>query len=60
MRPLELRSLPVYLNRIWRMQNRIDSRFPGQVLVGSLERSRSHEIKALYILGANDGVFRLQ
>ncbi|ABN53249.1 MAG TPA: ATP-dependent helicase/deoxyribonuclease subunit B [Hungateiclostridium thermocellum] len=28
-----------------------------QVLVGSLERSRSHEIKALYILGANDGVF---
>ena len=28
-----------------------------QVLVGSAERSRSHEIKALYILGANDGVF---
>jgi len=28
-----------------------------QVLVGSIERSRSHEIKALYILGANDGVF---
>ena len=28
-----------------------------QVLVGSIECSRSHEIKALYILGANDGVF---
>ncbi|GAE90733.1 ATP-dependent nuclease [Acetivibrio straminisolvens JCM 21531] len=28
-----------------------------QVLVASLDRSRSHEIKALYILGANDGVF---
>ncbi|HZJ82551.1 MAG TPA: helicase-exonuclease AddAB subunit AddB, partial [Clostridia bacterium] len=28
-----------------------------QVLVGSVERSRSHEIKALYILGVNDGVF---
>ena len=28
-----------------------------QVLVGSAERSRSHEIKALYLLGVNDGVF---
>ncbi len=28
-----------------------------QVTVGSLERSRSHDIKALYILGANDGIF---
>lgn len=28
-----------------------------QVLIGSVERSKSHEIKALYILGANDGVF---
>ncbi|HHT63582.1 MAG: helicase-exonuclease AddAB subunit AddB [Bacillota bacterium] len=28
-----------------------------QVLVGSVERSKSHEIRALYILGANDGVF---
>ncbi|MDK2800200.1 MAG: ATP-dependent helicase/nuclease subunit [Clostridiales bacterium] len=28
-----------------------------QVLVGSVERSRSHEISALYILGVNDGVF---
>jgi len=28
-----------------------------QVLVGSIERSRSHEIKALYVLGANDGLF---
>ena len=28
-----------------------------QVLAGSVERSRSHEIKALYILGANDGKF---
>lgn len=28
-----------------------------QVLVGSAERSRSHEVKALYILGANDGIF---
>ncbi|HEX2946656.1 MAG TPA: helicase-exonuclease AddAB subunit AddB [Clostridia bacterium] len=27
-----------------------------QVLVGSIERARSHEIKALYILGANEGV----
>lgn len=27
-----------------------------QVLVGSIERSKSHEIKALFILGANDGV----
>lgn len=27
-----------------------------QVLVGSIERSRSHDIKALYILGANEGV----
>ena len=28
-----------------------------QVLVGSIERSKSHEIKALFILGVNDGVF---
>lgn len=28
-----------------------------QVLVGTLDRSRSHEIKALYLLGVNDGVF---
>ncbi|HHW23453.1 MAG TPA: helicase-exonuclease AddAB subunit AddB [Clostridiaceae bacterium] len=28
-----------------------------QVFVGSVERSRSHEIKALFILGANDGIF---
>jgi ATP-dependent helicase/nuclease subunit B len=28
-----------------------------QVLVGSVERSKSHEISALYILGVNDGVF---
>jgi len=28
-----------------------------QVLVGSVERSRSHEIKAMFILGTNDGVF---
>ncbi|RCX09890.1 DNA helicase/exodeoxyribonuclease V subunit B [Anaerobacterium chartisolvens] len=28
-----------------------------QVLVGSIERSKSHEIKALYILGVNDGIF---
>lgn len=28
-----------------------------QVLVGSVERSKSHEIKALYVLGVNDGVF---
>lgn len=28
-----------------------------QVLVGSVERSRSHELKALYVLGVNDGVF---
>mgnify|MGYP000852614717 CR=1 FL=1 len=28
-----------------------------QVLVGSVEHSRSHEIKALYILGTNDGIF---
>ncbi len=28
-----------------------------QVLVGSVERSRSHEVKAMYILGACDGVF---
>jgi len=28
-----------------------------QVLIGSIERSKNHEIKALYILGANDGVF---
>ena len=28
-----------------------------QVLVGSIDRSRSHEVKALYILGVNDGVF---
>jgi len=28
-----------------------------QVLVGSIDRSKSHEIKALYILGVNDGVF---
>ncbi len=27
-----------------------------QVLIGNLERSKSHEIKALFILGANDGV----
>lgn len=28
-----------------------------QVLAGSIERARSHAIKALYILGVNDGVF---
>lgn len=28
-----------------------------QVLVGSVERSKSHEIKALFVLGVNDGVF---
>jgi ATP-dependent helicase/nuclease subunit B len=28
-----------------------------QVLTGSVERSKSHEIKALYVLGANDGIF---
>ncbi len=28
-----------------------------QVLVGSVERSKSHEIKAMYLLGVNDGVF---
>lgn len=28
-----------------------------QVLVGSVERSKSHEISALYILGVNDGIF---
>lgn len=28
-----------------------------QVLVGNVERSKSHQIKALYILGANDGQF---
>lgn len=28
-----------------------------QVLVGSVERSKSHEIKALFILGVNEGVF---
>ncbi|MGE4284560.1 MAG: helicase-exonuclease AddAB subunit AddB [Clostridia bacterium] len=28
-----------------------------QVLVGSVERSKSHQIKALYILGVNDGIF---
>jgi len=27
------------------------------ILVGSIERSKSHEIKVLFILGANDGVF---
>ena len=28
-----------------------------QVLIGSIERSKSHQIKALYILGVNDGIF---
>lgn len=28
-----------------------------QVLVGSLERSKSHDVKVIYILGANDGSF---
>lgn len=28
-----------------------------QVLVGSVERSKNHEISTLYILGVNDGVF---
>ncbi len=28
-----------------------------QVLVGSVEHSKSHEIKALFLLGANDGIF---
>ncbi len=27
-----------------------------QVLVGNLERSRSHEIKALFVVGVNDGI----
>ncbi|NSW89199.1 MAG: helicase-exonuclease AddAB subunit AddB [Firmicutes bacterium] len=28
-----------------------------QVLVGNIERSKTHEVEALYILGVNDGVF---
>ncbi len=28
-----------------------------QVVIGNIERSKSHEIKALFILGANDGQF---
>lgn len=28
-----------------------------QVLVGSVERSKSHAVKALYLLGTNDGIF---
>ncbi|MGI6450001.1 MAG: helicase-exonuclease AddAB subunit AddB [Desulfitobacteriia bacterium] len=28
-----------------------------EVLVGSVDRSKSHELQALYILGVNDGVF---
>lgn len=28
-----------------------------QVLIGSIEHSKSHKIKALYILGTNDGIF---
>lgn len=28
-----------------------------QVLVGSVERSKSHELKAMYVVGANDGIF---
>jgi ATP-dependent helicase/nuclease subunit B len=28
-----------------------------QVMVGSIERSKSHEVRALYLLGVNDGVF---
>ncbi|HHV65163.1 MAG TPA: helicase-exonuclease AddAB subunit AddB [Peptococcaceae bacterium] len=28
-----------------------------EVLVGSVDRSKSHELKALYVLGVNDGVF---
>ncbi len=28
-----------------------------QVLVGSVERSKSHDIKALFLMGVNDGVF---
>lgn len=30
--------------------------FENQVLVGSLDRSKSHPIKALFILGVNDGI----
>ncbi|MEZ0536420.1 helicase-exonuclease AddAB subunit AddB [Caldicellulosiruptoraceae bacterium PP1] len=29
--------------------------FNDQVLIGTFERSKSHEVKALFILGANDG-----
>ena len=28
-----------------------------QVMVGSIERTRSHEVKVLFIIGVNDGVF---
>lgn len=28
-----------------------------QVLVGSVERSKSHEVSALYVIGVNDGIF---
>ena len=28
-----------------------------QVMVGSVERSKSHDVSALYVLGVNDGVF---
>ena len=28
-----------------------------QVIVGNIDRIRTHEIKALYVIGVNDGVF---
>lgn len=42
------------------LKNSALSKIPGtqdQVIVGDVDRSRSHKVKAIFILGINDGVF---
>ncbi|MDR3119917.1 MAG: exodeoxyribonuclease V subunit gamma [Clostridiales bacterium] len=57
----EKRPLEVYARmfRSGAMSYRVGAIPPSadEVLVGSTERTRSHAVKALYVLGANDGLF---
>lgn len=50
-------EIPYFIDRKKDIINHPLVRMILSMLVGSVERSKSHEIKALYILGANDGVF---
>ena len=42
------------------LKNSSLGKIPGtqdQVIVGDVERSRSHKVKVIFIIGINDGVF---